>query len=704
MTGDDQTLSKLAQAQRLLQEGRAQEAERECLSLLEHAPQRVEIHILVGAACLAQTQPARALASFMRGIVLDPSNTHAHNGLGASAVALSSPRADAAFLRAESLDPASPVPLGNRLVLAQRRADGKAAWKMLARALRRHPDHPAFLRQVVETAVRDGRSALDARLPSAAARYFQIAVSAAPDAAEVFLNLGVASLELGTFDAALAAFRRAIALRRDYANAEANYGNALWRLGRLLSGRRHLHRAIAIEPALMAALNGLGTVLKDLAEPAPAVVLFKRALAVRPDYQGAYSNLLHALSFDPDVGPQSLLDAHTTWAAWFRSRHPVRHTTLSNTPDPGRKLRVGYVSADFGRHPVGYFLGRLLRAHDRRHFEIVCYSDRVIEDHVTRELRTHVSSWHSVAALPDDELARRIAEYRIDILVDLAGHTAGNRLPTFARKPAPIQVTWAGYVGTTGLAEIDGLITDGVETPPGDEDFLVETPMRMPRCYVTYLAPGDAPAVAGLPAGKAGHVTFGSFNNLAKINERVIALWARVLEAVPGSRLRLRWRSLDDPGVIDHVRARFAAHGASGDRIDLLGGITNLRLLADYAAVDIALDPFPYSGGLTTLEAMWMGVPVVTLPGTTFASRHSASHLSAAGLRDWIVRTQDDYVALAANKAADLPTLTRLREGLRPRLLKSPLCDGPAFAEALETAYRRLWRRWCRERRAKPAL
>jgi predicted O-linked N-acetylglucosamine transferase (SPINDLY family) len=374
--------------------------------------------------------------------------------------------------------------------------------------------------------------------------------------------------------------------------------------------------------------------------------------------------------------------------------------------DPQRRLRLGFVSPDFWRHPVGYFLIRVLENLDRERFEIVCYSDRAVPDAMTARFQRAAARWRETRRMGDEPLAEQIRADRIDILFDLAGHTAENRLLVFARKPAPIQITWAGYVGTTGLEAMDYLLADRWEVPPEAEPYYAERVLRMPDGYVCYDPPAYAPRVGPLPAGGTGAhpgVTFGSFNHPLKFTPRVVACWARILHRLPQARLVLKYRGLDDPDAQARLWKLFAGEGIAARRVELSGGCSHDEFLGWYNRIDIALDPFPYGGGLTTCEALWMGVPVVTCPGETFASRHSLSHLSNVGLKETIARDLDEYVALAVSLAEDLPRLAALRAGLRERMARSPLCDGKRFAANLAELLRRVWREWV-ESRARGAV
>jgi predicted O-linked N-acetylglucosamine transferase (SPINDLY family) len=349
---------------------------------------------------------------------------------------------------------------------------------------------------------------------------------------------------------------------------------------------------------------------------------------------------------------------------------------------------VGFVSPDLGRHPVGYLLVRVL---ENLGLETICYSDRVAQDDMTCRLQAAATQWRDVLGLSDERLAEQIRADAVDILFDLAGHTAHNRLLALARKPAPIQITWLGYVGTTGLAAMDYILADRYEIPPESEVYYREKVLRLPDGYVCFDAPEEAPPVGPLPAMAQGGVTFGCFNNLAKITPQAMRVWAEILRRVPQSRLVLKYRGLEGEGFRRELLERLAAERIDAARVELLGRSPRRELLADYNRIDLALDPFPYSGGLTTCEALWMGVPVVTCPGETFASRHALSHLSNAGLTETIAHDLDEYVELAVALAGDLPRLAGLRAGLRQRMAASPLCDAERFVDNLASLLQDVW-------------
>ena len=522
------------------------------------------------------------------------------------------------------------------------------------------------------------------------------AIALRPDYAEAHNNLGIALKNQGKLEAAVAAYHKALELKPDYVKAHNNLGNVLKNQGKLDGAVAACRKALELKPDYAKAHNNLGNVLKDQGKLDEAVASYHKALELKPDYTVAHSNLLFSLHYQPMCDRKAIFAEHRKWNAKYAAPLAPKTVFHANLPTPEKPLRLGLVSPTFRRHPVGYMIVSALEAHDKSAFEIYCYSGGVQGDDLTNRIRGAAQTWRSIVGMSDEGVAALIRDDAIDILVDLSGHSQGNRLLVFARKPAPVQVKWVGgQFNTTGIDAMDYFISDSVETPSGDDAWYTEEVVRLPDGYVCYEPPDYAPMVSPLPALGCPYVTFGCFNNLTKVNRDVIALWSQLLDRVTGSRLILKSKQFNDASVQAHYREMFGEHGISPDRLDCLGHSPHPELLAKYNDIDIALDPFPYSGGLTTCEALWMGVPVVTMPGETFAARHAASHLSNVGLTDWIVETPERYVELVERWCRDLTGLAALRVGLRPRVKSSPLCDAPRFTRNLEAAYRRMWRTWC---------
>ncbi len=632
-----------------------------------------------------------ATEAYRRAVALAPDRADAWNGLAAA--------------RQSGGDPATALRLFQRLLWLN--PDDAEAWiehgLRLRRAARHADSADAFRRAAALRPAQveaHGNLALalrDLGQPEAALRHARTAVALVPERPDALYNLAAALETLDRPGEAVAALRRVVRVVPDDAEAWSFLGGMLRRTGRIAAGRDACDRALALDPALLNAMVNRAIVLQDFGAVEDGVRQNRRAAALAPNRADLHSNLLLSLQYSDRLGPADLLAEHRAWDARhgrpWAPRPGWRHP---NAPDPERRLRIGYVSADFGYHPVGYFLAPVLPAHDRAAVEVFCYSAKPREDGMTRRLRAAADQWRSILGLDDAAAAALVAADGIDILVDLAGHTSGNRLPLFARKPAPVQATWAGYVGTTGLSAMDALIACPRHMPPGSDETAVERVVRLPDDYVCVLPREQAPEVGPLPALASGFITFGCFNNRIKLSGPVLALWARLLDRFPRARLLLKTHQFDDAAVRAGLLAEFAALGGDPARVELSGSAPHFDFPAWYDRVDVALDPFPYSGGLTTLEALWMGVPVVTLGGgDRFCARHSVGHLTAAGLTELIAPTPDAYLDIAAGLAGDLPALAALRAGLRGRMAASPLCDGPRFARTLEAAYRDLWRRWC---------
>ena len=512
--------------------------------------------------------------------------------------------------------------------------------------------------------------------------------------AEAHSNLGMAVLAQGLPDKAIEPLERAVLLAPGSAAAHNGLGAVLRAVGRIAEATASYRRAIEADGDHWEAHNNLGNILKDQCRTDDAVAHYRRAGELEPQASIIQSNLLCALQYRPGITLDELARAHAVYDKEFGEPLRAAWKAHDNDPDPERRLKIGFLSPDLHRHPVGSFLVQVLESIDREQAETFCYSTSCTTDDLTERLQAAATQWRDAQGANDEQLANTIRDDRIDILFDLAGHTGNNRLPVLARKPAPIQVSWGGYAGTTGLQAIDYLLADPYEVPPGAERHYQERVLRMPQAYVCYEPPAYAPDVAPLAAEERGFVTFASFNNPAKIGPEVAEVWSRILARVPGSLLILKYKGMNDPAHADRLSEVFAAKGIEPSRVSFLPRSSNAEVLEHYNGVDIALDPFPYSGGLTTLEALWMGVPVVTWPGETFAGRHALTYLTNVGLTETIARDPDDYVEVAAALAGDLPGLAVTRAGLRDRMAASPICDGGQFTADLLQLLRGAWKEW----------
>jgi predicted O-linked N-acetylglucosamine transferase (SPINDLY family) len=492
-------------------------------------------------------------------------------------------------------------------------------------------------------------------------------------------------------------YRRALEIDPDCVDAHNDLGVALHRLGQIDAAVASYRRVLEIRPEDVEALSNLGCALADLGRLGEAATTYGQALEIRNDYTLARSNLLFIHNYLADQSPAVLLaEARHYGEIVARQARPAR--AWRNVPDPERCLRVGLVSGDLRQHPVGNFLEGVLAAlarHASGRLEFVAYPNHRLADEVTARIKASCGGWLPIEGLSDEQAAQRIRDDGIDILIDLSGHTSGNRLPLFAWKPAPVQAAWLGYLATTGVAAVDYLIADAWTLPAAAEACFTEKVWRLPESYLCFTPPAEKVAVGPLPALEKGYVTFGSFNNLSKMTDAVVALWARVLAAVPGSRLMLKAGQLGEASVRQGIIERYAALGIDAGRLTLLAQVPRPAYLLPFQDVDIALDPFPYPGITTSVENLWMGVPVLTLAGDSFLSRQGMGLLMNAGLPDWIAADGDDYVARAVALAGDLQRLASVRAGLRQRVLASPIFDAERFAGHFEHALRGMWQQWC---------
>jgi predicted O-linked N-acetylglucosamine transferase (SPINDLY family) len=442
-------------------------------------------------------------------------------------------------------------------------------------------------------------------------------------------------------------------------------------------------------------LAGHAEALFQLGRMAECVATYRKALEIDPAGPDLLSGLIYALQFSTETTLEELLGEMRHWDERHAQVHAGSIKPHPNTREPERRLRIGYVSADFYAHAAAMSFSPAIRHHDRAAFEVYCYSGGTVEDEMTASLRQASDAWRSTGGVSDDALAARIREDRIDILVDLSGHTAGHRLPVFARKPAPIQIGGWGSVTGSGLRTTDYLFSDPVLIPAGVRHSFTEKIIDLP-CCLAFDVPGDGPGLSPSPALRGHPFTFGCLNRVVKITGPTIALWTRILDALPDSRLLLKDRTLENSVIEAETLRRFSEHGIGKDRLLLLGPTSLHDHMESLRGVDLALDPFPYSGGITTALTLWMGVPVITLSGNMPVSRMSAAILAAVGMPDWIARDEDDYVRIALDFAEEPALLEGIRQEMRQRLARTAVFDGRQYARSVESAYRDVWRRWCR--------
>ncbi|MDP2029750.1 MAG: tetratricopeptide repeat protein [Thiobacillus sp.] len=522
---------------------------------------------------------------------------------------------------------------------------------------------------------------------------YQQAIAIRPNLAEPHCNLGNTLYEQGRLEEAIASCREAIRLKPDYVEALDGLGSALRALGELDEAVACGRRAHLIQSDNAAVCSNLGNSLRDQGSLDEAIACFRQALSIQPDLAMAYSNLLYTMQYMSTVTPSEVFSEHQRFAERYETPLKANWLLHQNYRDPERRLKIGYVSADLRNHAVAFFIEPILASHDKSQVEIYCYYNHTKHDSHTDRITSYADHWLGCASMSDEQLAERIRADGIDILVDLSGHTGHNRLPVFARKPAPVQMTWIGYPGSTGLTAMDYRITnEGVDPPGLTERYHSESLIRMPDTSVAYRPEPDCPPVNPLPALTSDEFIFASMNNLIKINQSVIKLWASILDAIPHARLMLG--NVTDRGVQQKVIEQFSKAGVAVDRLILLPRMSLSDYLALHHKIDLALDPFPYNGGTTTMHSLWMGVPVITMAGEHMASRCAVPLLSRVSLNEFITHNEEEYLQRATQMAQDLPSLNRIRQSIRDRMSASS-CEPCTVTRHLEASYREAWRKWC---------
>jgi len=620
---------------------------------IQRHPGSPEACLNLGNALSSRGRNIEAIASYRRALELRPGFAEAANSLGTAQAALGQiDKAMSSFRQAVALQPDYPEAFNNLGNVLQTRAQWDEAFAAYGEAIRLRPDYP-----------------------------------------DAHANMGVALAEQGRHREALAEYRRALELNPQSAEAYGNLGLSLATLGLIDEAETAHRRALEINPGYADACNSLAQVLKEQGRLEEAFAAYREALRLNPEQPGVHSNLIYTLLFRPIADSNGIAEEQRRWCQRFVT--PLRPSSRSyfNTRDPERRLRIGYVSPNFHRHSISHFLIPLLEAHDPAQVEIHCYASVKRPDDFTARARKSARVWCDVLALDDRALAELISHDRIDILVDLTQHMANNRLAVFARQPAPVQVSWLGYPATTGLPIIDYRLTDAWMEPEGAPwTETVEHPVRLPDCWfcfdpLTYLEPIVRSATVG------GPVTFGSLNNFCKINEPTLQLWAAVLRTTEGSRLLLH---CPVGRTQSRLRQYFEGQGVSADRLELVPHTaTREDYLRLWERIDVGLDPFPYNGGTTTCEALWMGTPVVSLAGQTAVSRLGLSILKNLGLPELVASSEQEYIRIATELAHDAGRRRKMRSTLRDRMQASPLMDAPRFARNVEAAYRTMWREWC---------
>lgn len=676
-------------SQLLLAANRDIEAVAVCERALSVDPNHARLWCALGAAKRRLADMDAARNAYEKAVGLDPHYAQAWNNLGewhltkgdASAALID-------FERALKLEPHLLYAINNRVAALYELGQFAAAEEMARKAIDVYPNEAALHANLGNVLLHTGKARL-------AAKAFQKAIECDASCPEAHIGLSTVLGETHRLAETLAYLKQAIALKGENAQRLAALALGQQASGDRAAAEETCEKVLALQPNNISALITLAGCLSSRGDHRGAIACNERALVAVPDMPAIYSNVAFDSTYLPDATAEEVFGYHREWARRYEKNKEQQSFTFDRENQLDRPLRIGYVSGDFGRHPVGFLLRDVLRYHDRNQFNIYCYAMMRGSDEITDEIRENADSWVDALFMTDDKLAEKIHEDRIDILVDLSGHTAYNRLPVFVRKPAPVQATWIGYFHSTGLDSIDYFITDPYTTPAKSGQLFSEDPVWMPHTRFCYSPPVYAPGVALTPAAMSGHITFGSFNRIEKLVDPVIKAWVEILKAVPGSRLLLKAGGLSDKAVRDNLSERFATFGLDPSRLEMQGPSSHPEMLAQYADIDIALDPFPFNGGMTTLEALWMGVPLVALAGDSVVSRQSTSVLANVGMTELVFNDLNSYIAGSVALAHDLTRLSTLRREMRARMSRSPLCQPDQFAQDLEALYRRMWQAWC---------
>ena len=678
---------KVQQALALQKEGKLDAAQVICEEILREQSNHAGALHLLGIIKYQIGEVEGALDFLREAVMLEPNNAvfHYHHGLAFHKLQKFD-AAIASYDRAIEADPDAADAHMNR-------GNACAALKQYEAAIISYDKAAALRPQASHIYFNLGQVLLELKEYKAAAGSFSKALELKPEYAEAHNYLGVALQKVRLFRDAEDSFLHAIEIKPDYAEAYCNLGNALEAQSYMAEAAESYRQAIVLKPEFADAQNNLGTAFLGLGRAIEASASFRRALAVQPNHELAYSNLIFTLDLLTSSDTALLQAERKRWCALF-APETSNPPPFLNAPNPARRLRIGYVSADFRRHSAPFAFGAMLHDFDPVEFEVFAYSNSSEVDEFTHLFRRSATHWRDIVDMPDEAVAAMIRNDGIDILVDLSGHSRGNRLRVFAKKPAPIQITAWGFNTGTGLKAIDVIFGDEIGIPEDEKRFYAEKVRNLPSTISAFY-PTPFPEVNELPALSGGRLVFGSFNRLCKVSDEALKLWARILLAVPESVLLFKANEINDAKQKEGVLEQFSAAGIDRERVILASKTSWDHHVAAYNQVDICLDTFPHNGGVTTLEALMMGVPVVTLKWPTLVGRLSASFLTTLGLTDWIAETPDEYVDIAVRKARALPALNELRQSLRKKMRNSIIGDTKAYAAVVEKEYRSLWQEWC---------
>lgn len=670
----------------LEQSGRPEEALTPMIRSVELQPEDPESHFNLGNVYKSLRRMAQAEDSYRQALDINPAMDQVYTNLGGLLYDMRRlEEAEASYRQALEIRPdniEAENALGVVLHHMERYTEAEACYRQV---LAVNPDYVKAINNLGITLAAEGRW-------DEAEQQFRTAIDKSPDCAQAYGEFGGSLLNRGKTDEAEEFLLKAIEIDPNYAEAYSNLGVLAARKRRLSDAENYYRRALQIKPGYLTAIGNLGSLLKDLGKGEEGIALLRQLASSKSSELWMHSNLLFSMTHDENVNPQVLYREHRAFGEKVEA--DVSATLLhTNTRNPERKLRIGFVSGDLCDHPVMLFIEPIWRLLNKQQYAIYAYSNRGQEDDKSRLLRSYAAAWRNVHGLSDRSLATLIQEDQIDILVDLSGHTGGTRLPMFALKPAPIQASWVGYPATTGLQAMDYYLVDKFCAPPGllDEQF-VEKLVRLPAAWA--FQPAGKVPLSIPPALYSDNFTFGSFNRVSKLTDRSVKLWSRVLQELPSAHMLLG--GVEEKEAEKHLISRFEASGIDPQRLVFHPRVSFEEYLKLHNQVDLLLDSIPYTGGTTTNHGLWMGVPTLTLAGATLPGRQGAALMNHVGLPEFVAGSEDDFVSKAVAWSRNVPELTMIRAGMRVRINNSELRTPAKVTQGVESAFREMWRRWCR--------
>ncbi|MBF0193272.1 MAG: tetratricopeptide repeat protein [Magnetococcales bacterium] len=657
-------------------------------------PDHAQAHYNLGNLLKEQKQNDKAIEHYKKAITIQPDYIDAYNNLGNTLKEQDKLDEAVAILeKASLLQPSSSNTLFNLGTVFFKQGALEKAVVCFNKAITIEPKHAQAHNNLGTTLQKQGEL-------NKAYKSFKQALTIKPDYAQANCNIGDILTKQGKLTDAITYLQKAIKIQPNLAQAHNNYAVALHKLGKFTASIASCKKAISLYPDFAQAYFNIGVAFQDQGKLQEAIASFKQAVAIKTDYEDAHSNLLFCCQYIPNQTLGNLFEIHKKWASNLLSYQKTEIFSFDNDTSTNRRLRIALVSYDLGLHPVGYFVAGFLKHHKRNKFEIICYSDRK-PDEFTKILQGYSDSWLNTDSMGDSELAQRIYDDKVDILIDLGGHTSKNRLIVFAKKPAPIQISWAGYVGTTGLPTMDYLIADKHYIKDYEDKYYTENIIRLPDSWVSYTPPPYAPKTV---SKRSSRIFLGNFGNPTKINYKMLHVWSQILIKAPNTNLLLIYKGMDNHYTANRINSFFVNAGVDKNRIIISGQLSHPQLLAKYNEIDIALDTLPYSGGLTSFEALWMGVPVITTIGDTFAGRHSASILISMGLEKLVTNSFSEYIQLVLDLINDPEKLTLIKKDLHKKTKNSPLCDHVKFSYDLEKELSKAWQVWSKKQQKQKQL